>query len=81
VVPHSLLLQIETELVCYLSASCSSSSCRIILQAIDVVLEPSACRMAPVVVDLDIQDILNIPKERHQLALGLEVNICQCTPW
>ena len=34
--------------------------------------------MAPVVVDLDIQDILNISKERHQLALGLEVNICQC---
>ena len=49
-----------------------------ILQAIDVVLDPSARQMAPVVVDLHIQDILNIPKERHQLALGLEVNICQC---
>ena len=48
-------------------------------QAIDVVPEPYACRMAPVVVDVDIQDILNIPKERHQLALGLEVNICQGT--
>jgi len=36
-----------------------------ILQAINVVPEPSACRMAPVVVDLDIQDILNIPKERQ----------------
>ena len=47
-----------------------------ILPAIDVVPESSACRMAPVVVDLDIQDILNISKE--QLALGLEVNICQC---
>ena len=45
-------------------------------QAIDVVPEPSACLMAPVVVDLDVEDIL--PKELHQLALGLEVNICQC---
>ena len=46
-----------------------------ILQAIDVVPEPSACWMALVVVDLGIQDILTIPKERHQLALGLEYSV------
>jgi len=68
VVPHhSLPQQIESELVCYLSSSCSSSSPRIILQAIDVVPEPSACRMAPLVVDLDIQDILNIPRSGTSL--------------